>query len=182
MKKTVLLACAALILNSPAWAGSDMLKNVGKMMLEEHSTSSDSGTTTTTGNLITMASSTLGITDQQAAGGMGALFGYTKNNLSNEDFSKLSSYVPDMDTLLKAAPVISGGNSNDNKLGDLMKAAGGMAASMQGLDIVYEQFEKLGLSKEMVSQFVSIAMSYLNTQDSSGGVAGLFQKSFSALK
>ncbi len=55
-------------------------------------------------DLITTLVDTLGITKDQAKGGSGALFQNAKDNLSVDDFQKVSDAVPDMDEYLAAAP------------------------------------------------------------------------------
>jgi len=46
----------------------------------------------------------LGVTEQQATGGAGALFGLAKAKLSPDNFSQVASAVPGMEGLLQAAP------------------------------------------------------------------------------
>src|SRR4029450_1900875 len=51
----------------------------------------------------------LGVTPAQAEGAAGTLFGVAKGKLSTDDFAKVAGAVPNMDGLLKAAPVAGGG-------------------------------------------------------------------------
>ena len=84
-----------------------------------------------------MITKELKITPQQATGGAGALFGLAKTRLKPEDFSKLSSAVPGMDGLLKAAPKAS--SSGLGSLGSALPAQAGALGAVAG------QFKKLGL-------------------------------------
>ena len=95
-----------------------------------------------------MIAKELKITPQQATGGAGALFGLAKTRLKPEDFSKVSAAVPGMDGLLKAAP-----KASSSSLGSLGSALPGQAGA---LGAVAGQFKKLGLSPDMVAQFVPI--------------------------
>src|SRR5215510_11148238 len=75
-----------------------------------------------------MIAKELKITPQQATGGAGALFGLAKTRLKPEDFSKLSSAVPGMDGLLKAAPKAS--SSGLGALGSALPAQAGALGSV----------------------------------------------------
>ena len=95
--------------------------------------------------LVDSLSTDLGVTQQQAAGGAGALLAMAQNNLSADQFSGILSKVPGLDTLL-------GGE-------------GGMASSMLGniasLEGVSKAFSALGLSPDMISQFAPKMLGFL---------------------
>jgi hypothetical protein len=46
----------------------------------------------------------LGVTEQQATGGAGAIFGLAKSQLSPDNFGQVAHVVPGMEGLLQAAP------------------------------------------------------------------------------
>jgi len=96
----------------------------------------------------------LGATPEQAAGAAGALFGIAKSKLSPEDFSQVSSAVPGMDLLLKAAPSSSLGPVGITGPPSAGSAAGGLAGAASA-------FTKLGLKPDMVSKAVPILTSYV---------------------
>ncbi len=111
------------------------------------------------GSLVEQLTSRVGVSGEQAAGGAGALFKLAKQRLSPADFVEVSDAVPDMGTLLQAAPqgggalgaassLLGGGNS----LGDLA----GLAAS----------FETLGMSQDLISEFVPVVLEYVETNGS----------------
>src|SRR2546430_16338330 len=50
----------------------------------------------------------LGVTEQQATGGAGAIFGLAKSKLSPDNFGQVASVVPGMEGLLQAAPTGGG--------------------------------------------------------------------------
>ncbi len=120
--------------------------------------------------LIKMLTSELGVTSEQAMGGAGALFNYAKEELSTEDFDKVSEAVPDMKGYLDAIPALGGGSGT----GLLGKAT----ESLVGMPAVTAAFDKLGLSQEMVGMFSPILVNYV---DEKGGeaVSGLLSKVFS---
>lgn len=168
-----LIATLIFALSSTAYS-NDLLNQMGKVLSKDSSTTNTAtnstmdtvtaiATSETAANLTSMLVSSLGVSDKQATGGLGSLFGQTKQNLNAEQFGQIAQYVPDMDTLLKAAPAISGGKD----LGGLLGNAGKIASSVQGAGKVMKQFEALGLSSDMISQFIQIAMSFLQKEGGS---------------
>ncbi len=118
--------------------------------------------------------SSLGVSEQQAAGGLGSLFGLAKDNLSSEEFGTLAKSVPGMDSLLNAAPSVSQNSSDfSNLLSDSSKA-------LSGAQTLYQQFGELGLSTDQVGNYISVVSQYL---DSEAGQAttSLFKKGVSSL-
>ncbi len=120
-------------------------------------------------DLIKLLTSDLGITTEQAMGGAGALFNYAKEDLSSEDFDKVSDAVPDMKGYLDAVPSLGGSST-----GLLGKAT----ESLVGMPAVTAAFDKLGLSQDMVGMFTPLLVKYV---DEKGGeaVSGLLTKVFS---
>ena len=114
----------------------------------------------------------LGVTQAQADGGLGSLFGLAQSTLGSEDFATLASAVPGMDSLLNAAPALESAGG----LGGL----GGYAEALQGASGVVSQFQSLGLSASAIPQYVDITNRYLQ---SSGGqqAAQLFSKGVASL-
>ena len=108
--------------------------------------------------LVGALSKEIGSTPEQAAGAAGALFGLAMSRLKPDDFSKVSSAVPGMDLLLKAAPALGG-------------AAGGlasMAGSAAGLASAASAFSKLGLKPELVAKAIPVLTSFVTK---SGGAS-----------
>jgi len=121
------------------------------------------GDSSSTMGLISQLTNKLGVSDDQAMGGAGALFGLAKKALSSSDFAKVSESIPGMDSLLAAAPKASG---VAEKLGGLGAMMGGDAEKATGLASVAGSFSKLGLSPEMAGNFVPEILDYAK---SSGG-------------
>ncbi|MCP5205972.1 MAG: DUF2780 domain-containing protein [Hahellaceae bacterium] len=130
----------------------------------------DSNAATT--DLVNMAMSQLNLSQPQAEGGLGALFGLTKSNLSAGEFSQLSKGVPGIDTLLAAVPAsLSGGSGG---------GLGGVVTSLAEGAGVMDQFAALGISPEMVAPLVDIVLQYLG-QGGDGGLSDLFSKGLGGL-
>jgi hypothetical protein len=77
-------------------------------------------------DLVSALSKELGSTPEQAAGAAGSLFELAKSRLKPDDFAQISKAVPGMDSLLKAAPSVTGGAGG---LGAIAGSAGGLASA-----------------------------------------------------
>jgi hypothetical protein len=97
----------------------------------------------------------LGVSEEQATGGAGAVFKEGKNNMSSGDYSQLLNAVPGIDSLISAAPQAGGLGGKASSL------LGGSAGSMTGLA---DSFNKLGLSPDMVNQFVPIVLDFVQSE------------------
>jgi hypothetical protein len=118
--------------------------------------------------LITRLTKGLSVTPTQARGGAGALFALAKSRLTTEEFGKISSAVPGMSSLLRAAPATGGGSELSSLEGALPGGAGRLAE-------VAAAFHKLGMSPEMASKFVPLMTQYVKSR---GGLstASLLEK------
>jgi hypothetical protein len=118
--------------------------------------------------LIKQLTKGLSITPTQAKGGAGTLFSLAKSRLSADEFSKISSAVPGMSGLLKAAPAVSQNSEFSGVEGMLPGNMGRMAEAA-------EAFHKLGLSPEMATKFVPIMSKFVQTKGGSS-TAALLEK------
>jgi hypothetical protein len=107
--------------------------------------------------LVGMLTKELNVTQDQATGGAGALFGLAKSRLQPEEFSQMADAVPGMDGFLKAAPKQGGGSA----LGSLGSALPGGAG---GLASVVGAFGSLGLSPDMVSKFIPVITQFVQAK------------------
>ncbi len=128
--------------------------------------------------LIPTLTSQLGVNNDQAEGGMGALLNVAKDSLSDGEFSNLSAGIPGMETLLAAAPALAG-KGGMGGLSDMASSLGGAAASLGGLGELTKQFEALGLSPDMIAQFAKIAVNYFMNSDD--GTGELLQKGLGSI-
>lgn len=127
--------------------------------------------------LVPALSESLGVSSKQASGGLGALFGLAKDNVSAADFSTLSQSVPDMSSLLSSAPEVAGAGDS---MGGLLGSAGKYGKAMTGAKEVYEQFSVLGLDASQVGQYMNIAMSYFQSEGGQAAV-DIFSEGVSSL-
>ncbi len=124
--------------------------------------------------LIQMLTSQLGVTEEQAQGGSGLLFKMAQEKLGAEDFSQIASVVPGIENLISAAPAPQTGGIA-GALGGLGGSLGGGLGKLGALASLTGSFQKLGLDPTMVSQFLPIVMSFV---ESKGGdsVVKIIQK------
>jgi hypothetical protein len=104
----------------------------------------------------------LGVTEDQAKGGAGAIFNLVKEKLGDENFSKIGDVVPGMNDLLAAAPEKSGGLAG--VIGGLTSKLGGGAGKLGGLASLAGVFEDLGLDAGMVGKFIPIILSFVQSK------------------
>lgn len=105
-----------------------------------------------------------GVSQSQAEGGAGLLFGLVKDKLSSGDFSQVASAVPGVDNLIDSAP--SSGGGLGGLLGGVASAMG--ANQLGNLASLAGGFSKLDLDTGMIGKFVPIVLSYLQSQGGDG--------------
>ncbi|MBW9269063.1 MAG: DUF2780 domain-containing protein [Candidatus Thiodiazotropha sp. (ex. Lucinisca nassula)] len=106
-----------------------------------------------------------GVSQQQAEGGAGLLFGLVKDQLSSGDFSRVTNAVPGIESLIDAAP-----SEDSGGLGGLL---GGVASAIGGDQLgnmasLASGFSKLDLDAGMIGKFVPIVLSFLQSQGGDG--------------
>ncbi|WP_158768180.1 DUF2780 domain-containing protein [Paraglaciecola sp. L1A13] len=161
MKKlSVVLTVAALSIQPQAHAEGwlDSIKNMLGMETQQ-----EAATPSITG-MVSSVTDSLGVTQSQASGGLGAIFNYAKDNISSEQYSQLADALPGVGGLLESVPDISSMTS-EGGLGGILDKASSYNDSLKALNDVKKQFEALGLKPEMITQFVSKAQAYLDTPE-----------------
>ncbi|MCG7981347.1 MAG: DUF2780 domain-containing protein [Candidatus Thiodiazotropha lotti] len=113
-----------------------------------------------------------GVSQEQAEGGAGLLFGLVKDQLSSGDFSQVTNAVPGIESLIDAAP-----SEDSGGLGGLL---GGVASAIGGEQLgnmasLASGFSKLDLDAGMIGKFVPIVLSFLQSQGGDG-LSGLVAK------
>ena len=121
------------------------------------------------GTLVQALAKQLNISDEQAAGGAGAIFNYAQGALPKDDYGKIASAVPEAADLIKKAPPTDTASS---VAGSALGKAGGSAAGLAGLG---SSFEKLGLSSNMVGKFTPIVVDYVDKK-TGAEVGGIMRK------
>ncbi|MBO3277847.1 DUF2780 domain-containing protein [Pseudomonas schmalbachii] len=119
-------------------------------------------TTPEASGLLSALTGQLGVTDQQALGGTGALLGLAKNKLSGTDYSQLLNAVPGLDKL-------AGGNALGGSLGNLGGSALGNVSSMADVN---KAFGALGMDQGMTGKFAGVLLDYLGKQGAGGDLLG----------
>ncbi|MCL2917190.1 DUF2780 domain-containing protein [Shewanella litorisediminis] len=150
---------------------SDTLKQMSGSATQPTATSAQVQSGDLLGNLMA-----LGLNQNQAEGGMGALLKMAQGSLSGGEFSSLSSAIPGAEQMLAAVPAL---DSNSGMSG-LLSKAGGLGSSLQGSAMVYDAFEKLGISRELAAPMVDVAKNYLQTTAGDDTV-GLLMKGLGSL-
>ena len=125
-------------------------------------------------DLAGLLTKSLSVTPKQAEGGAGALFKSASQEMGAEDFAKVTKALPEVQSLMKAAPTLDSASGSLGSLSSAFGKSGGSMASMAG---VAGAFSQLGLGGDMVQQFVPIILNY--AQDKGGDVvAGLLKTAF----
>src|SRR5262245_18859687 len=102
----------------------------------------------------------LGVTQQQAAGGVGSMLSYAQGQLSPSDFSTVTKALPGADSYMKMASDYLGGGT--------INSASGLGSA----------FSRLGMNPEMVNKFAPIVVDYAGKYGSSAAksiLAGVFK-------
>jgi hypothetical protein len=122
--------------------------------------------------LIDLLTNTLGVKENQATGGAGLLFKVAKEKLGDTDFSQISQHVPGINELIESAPE-SGGIGG--ALGGLASALGGSGSELGNLASLAGGFSKLGLDSGMISKFIPVILSFVESKGG-GAVKGLLEQ------
>ncbi|MCL1125156.1 DUF2780 domain-containing protein [Shewanella surugensis] len=127
-------------------------------------------------DLVTMTMDQLGISQTQAKGGLGSLLSMAKSSLGDNRFSPIANSIPNINTLLQATPQLD----TSSPLSALSNQMGNLSPSAKGGLMVYNAFDKLGLSKGLVDPMMDIIEDYLNT-DGTQGASDLLMKALTPL-
>jgi len=127
-------------------------------------------------DLIGLLTSQLGVTEQQATGGAGSLFGFAQEEMGVSDFDVVSSALPSVDSLIGAAPE----TGSSGLLGSASSLLGGSSSSLGDMASIASSFSDLGMSPDMVGQFVPVILDYAQSAGSEQ-VMQLLQGAFTAL-
>ncbi|MEI6859538.1 MAG: DUF2780 domain-containing protein [Shewanella sp.] len=127
-------------------------------------------------DLVGNVMSQLGLSQSQAEGGLGSLLSLAKSTLGGDDFSPIAEAIPDMDSLLSAAPTLD----NDSGMSSLLAKAGDLGNSLQGSAQVYDAFESLGISNQLAAPMIDIVKGYLDS-NAGEGTTDMLMKGLSAI-
>ena len=114
----------------------------------------------------------LGVSQQQALGGAGAIFQVAQGSMNPQAFATLSQSIPGMNTMLGAAPASPAAGGLSSLMGGGGNTLGNMAA-------LAASFQQLNLSPNLVGQFIPIITNYVS-QTSGQMTANLLQTALTA--
>ncbi|MBO6557303.1 MAG: DUF2780 domain-containing protein [Pseudomonadales bacterium] len=123
-------------------------------------------------SLLPLVTSTLGVTEKQARGGLGAVFQASKSIMTSEDFSLIERYVPEVNQLMREAP------ATNQLMGGALRMAGVGAGGTAAANLA-TQFNDLGLGTDMILKYSGLAGDYL--KNSSPDLAGRFTDAITGL-
>lgn len=128
-----------------------------------------------TSDLVGMLTSQLGVSEDQAAGGAGSLFDFAKGQMAPSDFDTVTSALPEVSDLMGAAP-----KGDSGLLGSASSLLGGSSGGLEDAAGVASSFSDLGMSPDMVNEFVPVILDYAESAGSDQAMQ-LLQSAFSAL-
>jgi hypothetical protein len=160
MKISYLLIVVSALAFSPQSHAEGWLDSIKSMLGME----ADTAAMPNVEDMISSVSESVGIDKSQAEGSLASVFNYAKENISAEQFSGLSESLPGLDSLMGEVPDISEMTS-EGGLGGLIDKAANYNESLKAVNELKKQFEALGLSPEMITEVVSSAKAYLDTDE-----------------
>ena len=107
--------------------------------------------------LIGLLTSQLGVSEGQAEGGAGTIFKMAKDGLSDQDYTSLLTNIPGLEKMISASPE----PEEDSGLFGSISSMFGGSETLDKMSGLKSSFEKLGLSGEMVGQFLPIIYDYV---------------------
>ncbi|MBT3811918.1 MAG: DUF2780 domain-containing protein [Gammaproteobacteria bacterium] len=111
--------------------------------------------------------SKLGISSAQAEGGAGVIFKAAQEQLDAAQFAQIGAAVPEMDSLLSAAPK----SSTSSLISSASSMLGDSASSYGNLAALASSFSDLNLSPDMVDAFVPVVVDYVKRRG--GAMTGI---------
>lgn len=111
-------------------------------------------------DLVSQLVGQLGISEQQAQGGTGALLKAAQERMDPAEFDQLLGAVPGVRELLQAAPQHS---ATGGLLSGIASMIGGEQSDMAQATRLLTAFGSLNLGKDEIMKFVPIVVDYLKT-------------------
>ncbi|WP_395344666.1 DUF2780 domain-containing protein [Ningiella sp. W23] len=178
-------ACAALVLSLITMSAQSHAQQsmLGEVMNKKDSASEllEMASSPSITGLLGSLTSTLGVSEEQAQGGVASLMNYAKSNLSSDDFSALANQLPGTEGILDALPDIGNMAGESGGLGNLLGQAAQLNEQLGGTALLAQQFESLGLDSNMIMGFAQQIQAYLSTPEGQHA-KDLLMQSFSDLQ
>ena len=112
-------------------------------------------------DLVGMLVQNLGVTNEQAQGGAGAIFNTASQNMSADDFTTVTDALPVVTSLMDAAPSTDSGTG---ALGSISSALGKSGSSLSSVAGLASTFSNLGMGSDMVGKFIPIVLEYAQSE------------------
>lgn len=124
--------------------------------------------------LISYAANQLGMSEKTVTSGLGSLFKVAKDNLSKDNFSMLSTAIPEINAYINQAPKSS--------ISAITSLLGNNKTSKKAESVSYldSAFKKLGIPKESLPTMVNTVSDYLES-NGYGDAAGMLEKGLTFL-
>jgi hypothetical protein len=126
----------------------------GRAVIEAGKTAA-AGVPASQSSLTNVLVSQLGVTQQQALGGAGAIFQVAKDNMAQQAFTTLSQSTPGINDMLAAAPQAS------QPISGATSVLGSMGNTVNSMTTLASSFQQLNLSPSMVNQFIPVILDYV---------------------
>ena len=143
----------------------------GRQMIDAGTAAANTVSTNQIG-LVDILMRQLGVSQQQALGGAGAIFQVAQGSMNPQAFATLSQSIPGMNTMLGAAPA-------SPMAGGLSSLMGGGNNTLSNMAVLAASFQQLNLSPDLVGQFIPIVTNYVS-QTSGQMTANLLQTALTA--
>lgn len=131
------------------------------------------------GQIVTQLASQVGVSEQQAGGGIGALMKYAQQSLDQEQFAKVANALPELAGLLESAPAIDQDSTTVTQLSTLLGESD-TADTAKKLANLHNSLDKLGLNSEQIRQFIPVVIDYAKSKGGDA-IAGLLGQALSTL-
>lgn len=129
--------------------------------------------------LVEQLAERMGVSKQQAGGGVGALMQYAQQSLDQEQFAEIIDTLPELADLLGSAPAIDQDSSTITQLSALL-GEGDTAEAAKRLANLRNSLDKLGLSSGQIKQFIPTVIDYAKAKGG-GSIATLLRQALSTL-
>ncbi len=123
------------------------------------------------GGLVGALTSQLGVSQEQASGGIGALLGSAKGQMGDSKYGDLLSKAPSLNGL--ATDTASSSDSGGSSWGGYMNQASsllGGGETMSQMTKLAETFDGLGLGPDMVGKYSKVALDYVQGEGGTGAM------------
>jgi hypothetical protein len=111
--------------------------------------------------VVSVITDELDISSSQARGGVGAIFAYADNYLDDDDFETVADGIPDIDSLIDAAPDV-----DDDSFFGVRDTLSELDSPVAGRSTLIDAFDELDMDRDMIDEFLTIVYDYV--EDASG--------------